>query len=114
MKQKCNIKMRTENKKALGEIKTMAKKFYKSVEGWEDKVKDSKKNKNPNSCTLEEKKRLKKIMQLIQEIQCPNRRNNGKLIVSPERKNWKEEKKEKLLKKLQEIFPKLKYINLLN
>lgn len=33
MKQKCNIKMGTENKKALGEIKTMAKKFYKSVEG---------------------------------------------------------------------------------
>lgn len=37
-------------------------------------------------------------MQLIQEIQCPNRRNNGQLIVSPERKNWKEGKKEKLLK----------------
>jgi len=54
--------MGTENKKALGEIKTMAKKFYKSVEGWEDKVKDSKKNKNPNSCTLEEKKKdLKKL-----------------------------------------------------
>lgn len=33
MKQKCNIKMGTENKAALGEIKTMAKKFYKSVEG---------------------------------------------------------------------------------
>ena len=99
MKQKCNIKMGTENKKALGEIKTMAKKFYKSVEGWEDKVKDRKKNKNPNSCTLEEKKkRFKKIMQLTQEIQCPNRRNNGKLIVNLERKNWKEEKKEKLLK----------------
>ena len=43
MKQKCNIKMGTENKAALGEIKTMAKKFYKSVEGWEAKVKDNKK-----------------------------------------------------------------------
>lgn len=35
--------MGTENKAALGEIKTMAKKFYKSVEGWEGKVKDNKK-----------------------------------------------------------------------
>lgn len=46
-------------------------------------------------------------MQLIQEIQCPNRRNNGQLIVSPERKNWKEGKKEKLLKTIGN-FPQIK------
>ena len=33
MKQKCNIKMGTENKKALGEIKTMAKNF---ISQWKD------------------------------------------------------------------------------
>lgn len=38
--------MGAETKKALGEIKTMAKKFYKSVEGWEDKAKDNKKKKS--------------------------------------------------------------------
>lgn len=56
-------------------------------------------------------------MQLIQEIQCPNRRSNVQLIVSPERKNWKEEKREKLLKTTGNFpqtkryqSPKLKYI----
>ena len=46
-------------------------------------------------------------MQLIQEIQCPNRRHNGQLRVSPERKNWKDGKKEKLLKTTGN-FPKTK------